>query len=676
MSIPTDSVLADFFDNAPVALHCVGPDGTILRANRAALDLLGYTPGEYIGLHIAEFHADQDMIEDVLQRLTRGETLRNHEARLRCKDGSIKHVLIDSNALWENGRFVHARCIMHDVTERRRAEHERAELLAREQRIRAEAQASAENLRRLQTVTDAALARLDIHELPRELLSRVRAVLDADTATILLLDDTGEHLVILASDGLREDVEEQVRARIGRGFAGTIAATGEPKIVDDVTQVEVLSPFLRDRIRSLLGVPLVLEDRVIGVVHVGTVRARRFTTADADLLRLVADRLALLVQQARLYQLERRARAEAEEANRTKDEFLATLGHELRNPLGAISNAVAVLNQLGKPEDQGARLREIIARQTRHLARLVEDLLDVARISSGKITLRWQPVDLRQMAERSLAALEQAGRTTQHQISLGLASALVKGDPARLEQIVGNLLDNALKYTPAGGRISLTIERDGKDAALRVKDTGPGIAPEMLPRLFERFVQGDQSLDRPQSGLGLGLTVVKRLVELHHGTISALSEGPGHGSEFIVRLPLLPPSPKNERVEPAPPMATSRRILVIEDNQDSRDGLCLLLEKSGHHVEEAGDGMSGVDKLLTLRPDIALVDVALPGLDGYAIAQAVRAAPGGDRIFLVALTGYGRPEDRHRAEQAGFDAHLVKPVEAEELLRVLARVRQ
>jgi CheY-like chemotaxis protein/anti-sigma regulatory factor (Ser/Thr protein kinase) len=248
----------------------------------------------------------------------------------------------------------------------------------------------------------------------------------------------------------------------------------------------------------------------------------------------------------------------------------------------------------------------------------------------------------------------------------------VHGDPARLEQVVSNLLDNAVKYTPPGGRVEVTMAADGIDAVLTVKDTGVGIHSDALPLIFDLFVQTNQTLDRSEGGLGLGLTIVKRLVELHDGTVSASSAGPNRGSEFIVRLPrisdqVVAPQPRGEAFS----LDRARHILIIEDNRDFREGLRLLLELGGHRVEEATSGADGLEIVRVARPDVVLVDLGLPGIDGYAVARAVRAAPGGDAVLLVAITGYGRPQDRRQAEEVGFDAHLTKPVNPHELARVL-----
>ncbi len=361
------------------------------------------------------------------------------------------------------------------------------------------------------------------------------------------------------------------------------------------------------------------------------------------------------------------------EASRIKDEFLAMLGHELRNPVGAISNAIHVLNHIAKPDDLTGKVRGIIDRQVHHLSRLLDDLLDVSRITSGKIELRRRAVDVLDACTRALTALQEEGKTRRHDITLRGEPLIVDGDPVRLEQIVRNLVDNAAKYTPPGGRIDVTLGPEDGKAVLRVRDTGAGMAREVIPLVFDVFVQGGQPLDRSQGGLGLGLSLVKRLVELHGGTVAASSPGPGQGSEFVIRLPLLTDARgAGASAEAAAETLTRRTVLLVEDNDDFREGLRALLEEWGQEVEAAADGRRGLEIALRLRPDVALIDVGLPGLDGYAVARGIRAAPGGDRTRLVALTGYGRVEDRQRAEEAGFDAHLAKPVDVERLRQILA----
>ena len=361
-----------------------------------------------------------------------------------------------------------------------------------------------------------------------------------------------------------------------------------------------------------------------------------------------------------------------EGANRAKDEFFAMLGHELRNPLGVISAAVHVLNDRGDPDDRTARLREIIARQVQHLSRLVDDLLDVSKLVARKLPLERRTENLRELAERTLFSFRALERATKHAISLAGESLWVNGDPTRLEQVVMNLLDNAVKYTPPGGRIDVSIAREGDDAILRVRDTGVGIPPDVLPLIFDPFVQANRSPDRPEGGLGLGLTLVKRLVELHGGTVSASSGGLNRGSEFVVCLPLAlhvsaAPEPAEARAASQP----ARHILIVEDNPDVREILRMLLEGWGHRVEEAETGERGLEIIRHSRPDVVLVDIGLPDLDGCSVARAARSARGGDALLLVAVTGYGGAADRRRTSEAGFDAHLTKPVDASELARIL-----
>jgi signal transduction histidine kinase len=370
-------------------------------------------------------------------------------------------------------------------------------------------------------------------------------------------------------------------------------------------------------------------------------------------------------------QLEAQAEARREEAEtlaRAKDEFLAMLGHELRNPLAAITNALVVLNGL-VTGDRAGRAIDIIDRQTTHLSRLVDDLLDVARVTSGKIELRPEALDLRALAERSLDALVDAARTGNHQMEIHGEAVWVHGDPARLEQVIRNLLDNALKYTPASGRVRLTVERAGGDAVLRVSDTGAGIRPDLLDRIFDLFVQEPQALDRARGGLGLGLTLVKRLIELHGGSVSAASEGPGMGSEFTVRIPALVegPAPEGEARDASPSAARRRRVLIVEDSVDARESLRLLLELAGHEVDTAEDAASSLEKFLVFQPDVALIDIGLLGMDGYQLAQALRRGPHAEGLRLIALTGYGQAEDQRKALSAGFDLHLTKPVDPDRL---------
>jgi signal transduction histidine kinase len=385
---------------------------------------------------------------------------------------------------------------------------------------------------------------------------------------------------------------------------------------------------------------------------------------------LVWERKAIEQERASLLRLEQAARAEAETANRAKDDFIAMLSHELRNPLGAISNAAEVLRIADSNPSFSGRAIEIIGRQAKHLSRLIDDLLDVARVASGKIALVAEKVDLAEIVERCLATLRNSGRLERHRITVETTPAWVNGDAVRLSQIVDNLLQNAIKYTPADGQIEVQTLREGDAAVLRVRDTGVGIAADLLPHVFELFVQGTRSLDRSEGGLGVGLTLSHRLVQAHGGSLTAASDGPSKGCTFTVRLPAIEPPVVKTPVQPKSGCnGRGRRILIIEDDADGRESLRMQLTSAGHDVYEAATGTEGLAAAARVKPDVVLLDLGLPGIDGYQVAQQLRAAEGCPR--LIAITGYGQPQDRARAIVVGFDHHLVKPFDAGELRRLL-----
>ena len=363
-----------------------------------------------------------------------------------------------------------------------------------------------------------------------------------------------------------------------------------------------------------------------------------------------------------------------QKAVRDRDQFLAMLGHELRNPLGAILASVQLMEQ--REPETSSRERRIIRRQTQLLSRLVDDLLDVSRVTSGKIVLDRRSVDLRELVARCVLNCGSAAKEAGIALSFSAGGAVwVTGDAVRLEQVVNNLLTNALKYTPPAGRVEVRVARQGPDALVRVADTGVGMDPEILPRVFDLFTQADDALDRAHGGLGIGLTLVRSLVELHGGTVRAESPGRGLGSTFTVRVGGIETVAAASDVEEGSGLAVeSRRILLVEDNTDVRDSLRELLEESGHRVATAADGLEGIQLASAFHPDAAFVDIGLPGLDGYGVARHLRQSLGGD-VLLVALTGYGLPEDRRRALEGGFDAHLTKPVTLRAILRLLAEAR-
>lgn len=363
-----------------------------------------------------------------------------------------------------------------------------------------------------------------------------------------------------------------------------------------------------------------------------------------------------------------------EDAVRQRERFLAILGHELRNPLTAIRNAVQLARLRSGDDADMARPLGIIHRQSRVLDRLVDDLLDVARVTSGKIVLQREIVEVGVVARHALEEQEPVFHARGVDITFAAAAEplRVDADPARLGQILTNLLTNACKYTPSGGHVAVRVGRDGDRARVMVEDDGVGIPAELLPDIFEMFAQGDGSLERTQGGLGIGLTLARSLAQLHGGTLQAASPGPGRGSVFTLRLPLVPAAPVRERsAEAAPP--ARRSVVLVEDNTDTRDSLRELLELFGHDVRAAADGPEGLRLAAEAMPDVAIVDVGLPGLSGYELAARLRAQVGA-RIRLIALTGYGQPEDRRRAIESGFDAHMTKPVDIDDLHRLIEEV--
>lgn len=364
------------------------------------------------------------------------------------------------------------------------------------------------------------------------------------------------------------------------------------------------------------------------------------------------------------------------ESDRRKNEFLAMLAHELRNPLAPIRNALHIMRLTGANGEAVSSEREMMERQVGQMVRLVDDLLDVSRISRGKIELRKDQVELASVVHHAVEACRPDMESATHDLSITLPTQPVylNADPARLAQVVGNLLNNACKFTDEGGRIWLTVEQEGKQAVIRVRDNGIGIAADQLPRIFDMFMQVDTSLERSASGLGIGLSLAKNLVEMHDGTLEVHSAGAGQGSEFVVRLPIIVETrkPPPEPTVSEPTTTTARRILVVDDNRVSADSLARLLHLTGNETHTAYDGLKAVEAAATFRPDVVLLDIGLPKLNGYEAARKIREEPWGKKMVLVALTGWGQDKDRQKSREAGFNGHMVKPIDHAELMKLLA----
>jgi signal transduction histidine kinase/CheY-like chemotaxis protein len=360
-------------------------------------------------------------------------------------------------------------------------------------------------------------------------------------------------------------------------------------------------------------------------------------------------------------------------ADRSKEEFFAILGHELRNPLGALAAAVHVLRNT-QSADAMQNATEVVTRQVEQMTRLIEDLLDLSRVGRGKMSLSRQPLNLATAVEKSVTEMRVAGRLERHNVRLELAEAWARADAARVQQIVANLVGNAVKYTPEGGNIVVSLRRDRDEVVLRVRDDGVGMSPELAARAFDLFVQGDESTPRAK-GLGIGLALVRQLAELHGGKAFAASSGPQHGSTFTVTLPAIEARPAEQSPLDAPAPQSRHRILVVEDNADARETMAAALELGGHRVYQAADGNAGILAVGVVRPDVAVIDIGLPGLDGYEVASALRRDPECRDMVLVAITGREQPDSLRRAREAGFDDYLTKPIAPDRLVRLIDAAR-
>jgi PAS domain S-box-containing protein len=648
----------------------------------------GLTPGTFGGT-FDDYHRDmhpedRQYVLESLARTVKDGTAYAIEYRIIRPDGAVRWVEGKGQVIRDGARnAVRVTGVCMDVTKRKLAEAERAEFLTRAQNARVAAEKATESIGRLQAVTDTALQHLGLDDLLHEMLVRVRGLLATDSAAILLLSDDGQYLTVRAALGLEEAVAHEVKVPMGRGIAGRIAASRSPLIVDDLSAVEVSTSLLREKIRSLIGAPLLVEGRVLGVIHADRVEPLSFTREDLNFLELVAQRTALAIDHARLFEAEQQARIQAESANKAKDSFLAIVSHELRTPLNAIIGWCAML-QGGKLDPPMVdRAIEVISRNATVQAQLIEDILDLSRIVTGKLRLDVRSVELAQIIEAALDAVRPAANAK----GIGLQCAFdpmtgpVSGDPNRLQQIVWNLLSNAVKFTPQGGEVQVQLKSVNAHVEIVVRDTGQGISAEFLPYMFDRFRQADSSTTRKYGGLGLGLAIVRHLVELHGGTIQADSAGDGQGASFVVRLPLI------TGVEPAHPLRatgslrrngehslTGLRVLVLDDEPDTRELLITMLSGCDAMVKATASADEALAALAEWQPDVLISDIEMPGVDGYSFIRQVRTheAVAGGKIPAVALTAHARTEDRLRALQAGFQIHISKPVEPSALTEAVA----
>lgn len=563
--------------------------------------------------------------------------------------------------------------------ERRHAEEQREQIFAREKRARLELETAMNRMRQVQTVTEVALSYLSLDKLLAELLERVCESMDVDTVVILLREED-DHLVAWAAKGLEIDLG--IRVPFGAGFAGRVAAEKAALAIDDTETAELFTPFLREHgVKCLLGVPLLIEGRVLGVIHVGRFTQRPFSEDDTRLLQLVAFRVALAIDNARLFEEERAARREAEAANRAKDEFLTTLSHELRTPLTPVIGWIHMVRSGMLPTQQLEHGLSVIEKNAHALKRLINDLLDMTAILSGKMRMEELPVHLGQVVHEAIETVRPFAATRQINVEGTFRNwndEIVMGDTTRLGQVFANLLHNAVKFSPTGGTVRLTCETDGHNAVVSVTDEGEGIAPEFLPRVFEKFVQADGSKTRSHGGLGLGLSLVKSFVESHGGTVTAESAGRGHGSRFTVRLtrkeagevsPVIAKQTTGPLVKPA-----GAHILIVEDDEDTLELLQSTFKAKGFRVTTCQSAPEALEIAPQNSIDLILSDIGMPHMDGFEMMKKLRELPNMHDVPAIALSGYATSKDTKMALAAGFNAHVSKPIEPAELLKTTSRL--
>ncbi len=580
------------------------------------------------------------------------------EYRVRWPDGSLRWVQVrGSCAADAQGQVVTMSGVSYDITDRKRAEQDLARLLADEKRHNALLEQVALASRSINAVLSA-------ESIARILTVEARSILGAQVGAMSFTraeDGTHEVQVVSVADG-KAALPAGSEPAFDPELAVAVCRSGRPVR----RPAQQSGPGRWGRVAA----PLIGHGgKNLGVVQLAAKQDGDFTSGDEAVAMQLAAIAAVGLENARLYELLR-------EQDKRKDEFLATLAHELRNPLAPVRNGLQILKVAGNGE-QASKIREMMERQLGHMVRLIDDLMDVSRITRGRVELRRERVELRILVDSALEASRPLVESAGHALAVRVPKGIfLDADPTRMAQVIANLLNNSAKYTPEGGRITLTAERQGPSVLLRVTDTGVGIPAEMLPQVFDMFTQVGRTLDRSQGGLGIGLTLVRRLVEMHGGTVEVESPGPGLGTTFTLHLPVAGPTePARQRAGSEAEGQASRRlrILVVDDNIDGAESLAMLLRLGGHETLTANTGAEALTAARSFLPDLMFLDIGLPGMDGYEVAARLRAEER-QRCVLVALTGWGSEDDRRRSKSVGFDHHLTKPVDAEALEKLIEQL--
>ena len=618
LSLQAAALLAAIVATSDDAIVSKTLDGEILSWNAAAERLFGYTAEEAVGKPIMLIIPPERSHEEatILRRLRAGERVEHFETQRRAKDGRLIDISVTVSPVRDaNGVIIGASKIARDIGERKRA----AETLRATQE-------------HLQVVTD--------------------------NMAVAVLRCSRDFRYLWVSPGCTAWHGRPASEMVGRKIAEVLGQAA----------FDTVRPYI-DRVLSGERVEFEIQ---VPYQHIASRWVKAVYVPTHDSTGQIDGWVAVLMDTTNHHSLEDALR----EADRRKDEFLAVLAHELRNPLAPIRNSLHIMRLLVRNDPTADSAAEMMERQVHHMVRLVDDLMEVSRITRGSIELRKERIDLAGIVRSAVETSRPLIDGARHQLLIAVPTEplTLEGDPVRLTQVIANLLNNAAKYTDAGGQIRLTIRREGDDVSISIQDTGVGIAADMLPRVFDPFVQGALSTIHAQGGLGIGLTLVKRLVELHGGTVEARSEGGGKGSEFVVRLPLAERAPATdviERAGRASPALSSQRVLVVDDNRDAAESMRLLLEMLGAQVRVAYSGTEALDMLGTWQPAVVLLDIGMPGMDGHEVARRIRGQPELRDVTLIALTGWGQAEERRRSELSGFDYHLIKPADVRTLQTLL-----